>query len=131
LLLRRRLWNTTTAYAREGAVGTEGSRMKVVINRCFGGFGLSEKAETMLAATCAIHHYHYADAARSCPALVAIVETLGEEANGNFAELRVINVPKSVKWHIDDYDGMESVHELHRVWDGDTPTVKRRKKGAA
>jgi hypothetical protein len=56
------------------------------------------------------------DIERTDPALVATVRELGEEANGNYADLEIVEIPDDVKWHIEDYDGLESIHEDHRVW---------------
>ena len=55
---------------------------------------------------------------RSCPSLIAVVEALGKKAFGQLAHLEVVKFPSGVKFIIDDYDGMESVHEKHRVWYG-------------
>lgn len=57
------------------------------------------------------------DAARADPRLVEAVDRLGKAANGAFADLKVIEVPADAEWHIEDYDGRESVHENHRVWE--------------
>jgi hypothetical protein len=121
--------------------------MKVVINRCFGGFGLSEKAFELLLQKKGIrfekeddlqypslgivNYYHFGhlgdsehyishyDACRdrSDPDLVAVVEELGEEANSRYAELKVVEIPDSVAWHICEYDGIEHVAEDHRTWE--------------
>lgn len=48
--------------------------------------------------------------------LVQVVEELGIEANGSYAMLEVIEIPDGVDWEIDEYDGMESIHEKHRSW---------------
>ena len=53
---------------------------------------------------------------RNDPALVATVRELGEEANGECADLEIVEIPDDVKWHIEEYDGMVSIHEDHRVW---------------
>lgn len=53
---------------------------------------------------------------RSDPLLIQTVEELGEEANGAYAKLRVIEIPDGVSYEIDDYDGIESIHETHRSW---------------
>lgn len=147
--------------------------IKVVINKCFGGFGLSHKAIRRYAKLAGIklypfiekrnkndnldwHHFlpftnklrlecilkdkhympiHYAteplnkdgtyindaywspyDLKRDDPILVQVVEELGKEANGEHAELEVVSIPGNVKWHIDEYDGTESIHEDHRNW---------------
>ena len=87
--------------------------MKVVINDCYGGFGLSNKALDMLG----LNSDSIFDRDRANPKLVEVVEKLGEEANGFCASLRVIEIPNDVKeWYIDDYDGVETIHEKHRYW---------------
>ena len=118
--------------------------MKVVINRCFGGFGLSELAFEKLLDRKNIKwdrqpsKYDWLDAAyfhaghagdedyylsdydfyedRSDADLVAVVEELGDKANSRYAELVVVEIPDDVKWHIHEYDGMEHVAEDHRTW---------------
>lgn len=87
--------------------------MKVVINDCYGGFGLSNKALNMLG----LESDSIFDCDRANPKLVEVVEKLGEEANGFCASLRVIEIPDDVKeWYISDYDGVETIHEKHRYW---------------
>lgn len=142
--------------------------MKLVINRCFGGFGLSAKAlyeyvkrkygsayiylddrknynhyflsdtgyndidsHSILVSTkdfgkdidsriinnnpdCFISRYRDCD--RDDPILVEVVEELGEEASGTFANLSVVEIPDDIDWEIDDYDGVETIHEKHRTW---------------
>ena len=53
---------------------------------------------------------------RSNPLLVQVVKELGDKANGIYAELKIVNIPKNAKWHISDYDGLEHVAEEHRTW---------------
>ena len=92
--------------------------MKVVINRCFGGFGLSAEAKAELRRRwpeCP-DYFGLDEDARSNPDLVAVVEELGEEANGRFSSLAVVEVPDDAKWHIEEYDGFEHVAENHRTW---------------
>lgn len=85
--------------------------MKVVINRCYGGFGFSEKAMEFLGVGS-----EWPDIARNDPKLVECVEKLGEEANGTYAELKVVEIPDDVNWKIGEYDGLEWVEEVHRRW---------------
>ena len=98
--------------------------MKVVINRCYGGFSVSKKAAEYMAAKGnkeaendltreSFYSYAYE---RTDPLLIEAIETLGEEANGDCAELVIVDVPDDVEWYIDEYDGMESIHENHRSW---------------
>jgi hypothetical protein len=54
--------------------------------------------------------------ARDDPVLVDVVREMGEDANGNYADLKVIKIPGNVEWMIDEYDGLEWVAEKHRTW---------------
>ena len=53
---------------------------------------------------------------RNDPDLVAVVEELGEKADGRHAKLKVVEIPDDVEWEIDEYDGLEHIAETHRVW---------------
>ena len=129
--------------------------MKIVINKCNGGFGLSHKAVMRYAEITGIKIYpfveehdgklvpydgvgkysliHYSTKPlcdgkyeegsywtvrnnRTDPALVQVVEELGDEANSPLSQLKVVEIPDGVQWEIDDYDGMETIHEVHRTW---------------
>lgn len=139
--------------------------MKVVVNRCYGGFGLSDKAIEMVMNRKGLECYRYKQTKfktrdgveeytrcetldksvvfgyyqtvdlgekvsklpnetywyygrleRDDADLIAVVEELGEKANGIFAELKVVEIPDDVNWEIDDYDGIETIHEVHRSW---------------
>jgi hypothetical protein len=48
--------------------------------------------------------------------LVTVVEKLGKAANGACAELKVIEIPDGIDYEIEEYDGIESVHERHLSW---------------
>ena len=90
---------------------------KVVINKCFGGFGLSDlalkKIQKLKGSEVVSSGY---DLERDDPILVKVVEELGKKANGTFADLKVVNVPDGVKWQVEEYDGSEWVAEIHRSW---------------
>jgi hypothetical protein len=135
--------------------------MKIVINICYGGFGLSALATKRLAELqgreCYFFKQEYpnrkyvpisveeADKAfmfhawdipnpdsnsdqhnhfiyypmsidRTDPKLIQVVEELGEKANDQNAELKIIEIPDGVDYEIDEYDGVESVHERHNCW---------------
>ena len=53
---------------------------------------------------------------RSNHLLVQVVEELGRHANGEYAELKIVDVPDDVEWFIDGHDGCEWVAEKHRIW---------------
>tara|TARA_R110002020_G_scaffold49904_2_gene141708 strand:- start:150 stop:530 length:381 start_codon:yes stop_codon:yes gene_type:complete len=122
---------------------------KIVINRCFGGFGFSGEAVRWLAERgdvkaqevvskeiassdtpfqegwdeCGIHlNDAWSDDVnrhdcRELPLRVAVVEALGEKASGEYALLRVIEIPDDVIWEIKEYDGNEHIAEVHRTWE--------------
>lgn len=51
--------------------------------------------------------------------LVSIVEELGQLASGENSLLKVVEIPNDLKYYyIDNNNGIESVHETHRVWSG-------------
>lgn len=56
------------------------------------------------------------DIKRDDPALVQVVEEMGEAANDRFSSLKVVEIPDDVEWEIDEYDGYEHVAEKHRTW---------------
>lgn len=140
--------------------------MKVVINRCYGGFGLSPLALKRIAERRGHEIYFFKNEyperkyipltlkeaekhwlvfafkipdpnslsreelnnrwkelfiggsyiERDDPDLVSVVQELGEKANGRYAKLTIIEIPDGVDYFIDEYDGMESIHENHRSW---------------
>ncbi len=86
---------------------------KIVINRCHGGFGLSERA------CAALNVKDYDDWAvkRDDPNLIALMEEKGAEwCEGSCSKLKIVQVPDGVDWTIEEYDGMEWVAERHRTW---------------
>jgi hypothetical protein len=120
----------------------KGEDMKVIINRCFGGFGLSDKAvERCIELGMTVSdgeekdaeffhdpgspfgsHYYalngYSKKFRINPIVIKVVEELSEEANGPHAKLKIIEIPfDSVDgWEISEYDGIESIEEDHQSW---------------
>lgn len=61
--------------------------------------------------------FHPRDVDRDDPDLVAVVEELGsDKASGQFANLTVKEIPDDIDWHIDEYDGMETIREAHRTF---------------
>lgn len=113
--------------------------MKVVINSDFGGFGLSDAAFeryldlkgikwARVSANRRSSYYHAGhineddyflwenDISRNDPFLIQVVEELGEEANGHYSSLKIVEIPDDVEWQIAEYDGREHVAENHRTW---------------
>jgi hypothetical protein len=115
--------------------------VKVVINRCFGGFGLSDEAVLRYAELKGINLVRsekhrwlsswYVDGiedanhlfvlddfldTRTDPTLIQVVEELGRRASSNASDLGVVEIPDGVEWHIAKHDGLEHVAENHRTW---------------
>ena len=92
--------------------------MKVVINDCYGGFGLTDASlnEYKIRKGITDENFWYYDIPRDCPVLVAMVEEQGTAVNGGFADLKIVEVPDDVNWYIEEYDGNEHVAERHRTW---------------
>ncbi len=92
----------------------------IVINRKYGGFGLSDLA-------CQLYSDHIDTTLdwvpwnvwsirRDDPVLVQIVRDLGAKANGAYSDLHLVDIPADVEWQIDEYDGWEWIAEKHRTW---------------
>lgn len=94
---------------------------KVVISRCYGGFGLSEEACKFLGIPydrwCSDEAYVYRDySMRSNPDLVACVEQLGDRANGPHARLEIVEIEDKACFRIDEHDGYESLRIAYDVY---------------
>ena len=90
--------------------------MKVVINKCTGGYSLSEEAYKFLGLEWEGYGVTFMED-RSNPALVECVEAIGDKANGYCAALKVVEIPDDVELEITEYDGLEHVAERHRKWE--------------
>lgn len=124
--------------------------MKIVINKCYGGFGLSHEAMMLYFEIKGIPVYpdvypedgddasnqivtywpvkeedrvvgevfplSVYDIERTDPALVKVVEQLGDRASDHYSQLAVVEIPDDVKWMIQEYDGNEWIAEEHRTW---------------
>lgn len=81
--------------------------MKVVINGCYGGFGVSE--ELMKRFDNKVDFY-CPDEYRTNEEFVALVEEMGIEASSKFSNLHVVEVPdEATDWMVEDYDGLERI----------------------
>lgn len=100
----------------------------LVINACYGGFGLSKEAielgrklsgnpkwrDSILKGELypdgqVSTHNACDDEPRDDTILVEVVKQLGEKANGDYAELKLVTVES--KYRIVEYDGYETVEE--------------------
>ncbi len=116
--------------------------MKVVINSCFGGFGLSDAAFEQLLNRKGVAwekvkykydldlHYkagHVGDDEhclsyqqftenRADSDLVAVVEQFGKDVNTPYSELKIVDIPNDVEYTVEEYDGYEHIAEVHRTW---------------
>ena len=90
----------------------------VVINDCYGGFGLSERAQQEYRKRAGITESDWCDrdVARDDAYLVQIVRELGMAANGAHSNLKIVEIPGDVDWIIQEYDGAEWIAETHRTW---------------
>lgn len=86
--------------------------MKIVVNKCYGGFHLSNKAEDMLAKAVGVEADDlWVEDYREHPALIAIVEELGKKAyDTSVSELAIVEIPDTTTdWELSEYDGFEEV----------------------
>lgn len=78
--------------------------MKIIINVCFGGFGVDEEIEKKLGLE-AMNE----DKIRHNPELIALIES-GVDVSDEFAKLEVVELPDDcTDYYIDEYDGSESI----------------------
>ena len=114
------------------------SDMKIVINQCFGGFGLSDQAIQRYGELARLNlvseegglfgltwylnsvddknYFSAYDIPRDDPNLIQVVEELEELSWGPYSELTIVEIPDDVKWTIEKYDGNEHISEVHRTW---------------
>lgn len=102
--------------------------MQIVINKRYGGFGLSREAQDLLCKLKSIDPgvwdddyeyyslFHVTELYREDPHLVYVVEQLGNSVNSKYSTLKVVEIPDDVDWEIDEYDGKEWIAEKHRTW---------------
>lgn len=99
--------------------------ISVLYNKCYGGFGVSEKAidlynqrmkdlnpEHKYVDTNDEYYFYYENKIRSNPILVQIYNELGKEFNrGKYNNIKIYNIPKKYENHytIEKYDGYEDV----------------------
>lgn len=89
---------------------------KIVINVCYGGFGLSKKAFDYVNIDGNIESEY--EIQRDDKRLVAFIENNSTEvASSEYSELKIVEIPDGVDWVICDYDGVEWVAEKHRTWE--------------
>jgi hypothetical protein len=91
---------------------------RIVINDCFGGYGLSEDALEEYKRMACIDDPEFTDQDidRDDTYLVRLVEEWGERAEDSFAQLKIVDIPADVDWIIQEYDGHEWIAERHRTW---------------
>ena len=137
--------------------------MKVILNKCYGGFGVSQEAYELYAKKKGIEIFSYklecrndkpiyrkTDTGSSIlthvftkdfgdyvelsddnsekyilelrgnhredPVLIEVVEELGERANSPFSKLVVVDIPDGMEYEIDEYDGLETLHQKVKKW---------------
>lgn len=137
--------------------------MKVILNKCFGGFCVSQEAYELYAKKKGIEIFSYDfrykngkptyrktnagssifnttftkdfgdyiemsdddfdkyylnldESHREDSVLIEVVEELGKKANGPFGELVVVDIPDGMEYEIDEYDGVETLHQKVEKW---------------
>ena len=81
--------------------------IKVVINTCYGGFGLSKEGFDLYKQLTGNDMF----SSRHDFALVKVVDDLGKASYGKCAELTIERIPMAFKdcYLIDEYDGLETI----------------------
>jgi|13_taG_2_1085334.scaffolds.fasta_scaffold09269_4 hypothetical protein len=94
---------------------------KIVINQCYGGFGLSDVALeyihkqqpelvelNKLEGYAVSNNHYFIECERHKPILVETIEKLGEKANTSCSKLVIVEI-ESDQYRIDEYDGFETL----------------------
>jgi hypothetical protein len=112
---------------------------KIILNRCYGGFGLSDEACRLYLDKKGVEYketgktilghiqysfqdeddfkqFSYYDLERDDPILIEVIEELGEAADGFAASLEIAEIPDNIEYTIEEYDGDEWIAEKHRTW---------------
>lgn len=102
--------------------------MKVLVNDCYGGYGISLEAEQLYLQKKGISYEvieaeygtvkylidgeeTYINLSRTDPILIEVFEEIGSErASGPHAELSISEIPDGCKYDIHEYDGMEYIN---------------------
>jgi len=102
---------------------------KIVINKCYGGFGLSDKEIAKYQELTGLEEkdFYHRDIPRDAPFLVQLIEESEPRVRFPyedslkkgfiFSDLKVVEIPDGVDWIIQEYDGIEWVAEKHRTWE--------------
>ena len=90
--------------------------MKIIINDCYGGCIISEKAARRYCELKGINYdkdwekdYSVYGIKRTDPILIQVVEELGKEANGFCSRLKIEEIPNGSYYRISEYDGWEEL----------------------
>ena len=135
---------------------------KVILNKCYGGFDVSDKGYQLYAKKKGLQLFRYEitfdggqpmykktekiglgtsyftkdlgnnigmldkdydkyclylrDNHREDTVLIEVIEELGEEASGMCGKLKVVEIPDDLDYVIDEYDGIETLHERVQEW---------------
>lgn len=85
---------------------------KIVINDDYGGYSLTNAAIEYLKKL-----GKTGEIARDDPDLIKLIEKNGIKLVGSsLSHLKIVEIPDDVEWMIEDYDGWETIHEVHRSW---------------
>lgn len=89
--------------------------MEIVLNKCYGGFSISEAARKFLDLE------NCYDVSRLDKTFINLVKADSHRASGFFAQLKVVSIPdEATDWEIFDYDGIETLiyvvdGKLHKI----------------
>lgn len=78
--------------------------MKYVINRCYGGFGISEEGMKKLGLR------DRWSVSRTDERLIKMVEEDSRAVSGRYSKLAVVEIPEeATDWELTEYDGYEEI----------------------
>ncbi len=87
--------------------------MKILINRCYGGFGISDEALELYKQKVPLYEYDNGyHIERTDSILIEIFEEKGSEfVSGPFSDIQLQIIPDNCHYYIEEYDGKEGISD--------------------
>lgn len=85
--------------------------MKIIINRCYGGYNINGKTIKKLSESGMVvdEHGGVYDSTRTNSELIKMIEN-GEYVDSSYSKLKVVEIPdNATDYMIEEYDGLESI----------------------
>jgi len=96
--------------------------LEILYNGCYGGWGMSEKAEELYKSLKGDDDINiYSLSIRTDPVLINLCKEMGKDFNCKYGNVKIIKIPKRYENHyfIHEYDGKETVKIHYALYERD------------